>query len=271
MTGSEPAVRRSQMGADLFAMVALLLIGILAGAVNALAGGGPILTLAGLTALGVDPRTASLTSTIALCPGQLAAGVHSRGRLAALSGTGMGTIPVLALCLLCGAGGGWLLLATDPELFRGMVGWLILFATIIYAFSSHIRSAMAGWQKGADHAAGLTPWLTAGVLTLLAIYGGYFGGGNSFLILALLAVTGLADRDGASVKNILVAAINAGAVLVFILATAVPWALAVPLAVGGAIGSVAGARLLDRVDTALIRPGIIFLGCLLAGWFLFAR
>lgn len=250
--------------------LSLVLTGVLAGIVNTLAGGGPILTLAGLTALGVDPRIASMTSTVALSPGQILAGWRG-ARHAALGGRRALAFAGLAIAMVGGAGGGLLLLATDPAHFRGLVPWLILFATLVYAWSGRSVPNRRRFQRGAEpgpaQARGLHPIGSGSVLALLAVYGGYFGGGNSFMLLALLTVTGFSDRPGAAVKNILVAAINFGAVLTFLALSAIDWALVAPLGLGGVIGGLAGALLLERIPAAVVRPLVITTGLATAAWF----
>ena len=153
-----------------------------------------------------------------------------------------------------------LLLWTDPAGFRAVVPWLILFATAVYAWSGRGGSA----QLAPRRLPGIAFVL---VLGCLGIYGGYFGGGNSFLVLALLAATGLSDRDGAAVKNVLVAVINLGAVVVFAFSGLVDWGHAVALGLGGLLGSWLGVRLLDRIDPRWVRIVVILCGLGLSGWF----
>lgn len=247
----------------------LILIGGLAGAINALAGGGPILTLAGLTALGIDPRLASMISTVALSPGQIAAGWRGLALIPPQPGRARAWCAI-AIALVGGAGGAWLLLATGSAGFRRLVPWLILGATAIYAGSGWLgrigargglgRSAAGGPRSGTAVLAMLA------VLAVLAVYGGYFGGGNSFLLLALLAVAGWRGRSGAALKNGLVALINLGAVVVFLGAAPLDWGLVAPLGLGGLIGSLAGTVLLDRLPAGALRPLVIATGLATAAW-----
>lgn len=242
-------------------MIALALVaaGFAAGAVNAIAGGGPLLTLAALTAAGIDPRIANLTSTVALCPGQLAAGWQSRRGLAALAEAGQPVRLSVVLTLLGGAAGGGLLILTDSSRFAAIVPWLILLATGLYAWS--------GCGAGSARPQRLARGAFLAMLALSSIYGGYFGGGNSFVVLALLGLAGLPAADGAEAKNALIASINLGAVIVFAASGAVDWSAAIAVGAGGIAGSLAGVRLLRYVRPALLRPLIIICGIGLAGWF----
>lgn len=239
----------------------LVLVGTVAGAINAVAGGGPILTLGGLALMGTDPRVASLTSTVALSPGQMLAGAMASKRLPALGWSRVQMGSAIFCAILGGAIGAVLLLRTSAEGFRAIVPWLVLFATIIYALAGKRSLLSAGRQVPA--------MVFLPILLLLGAYGGYFGGGNSFLVLALLAFSGLSDKQGALAKNVLVAAINAGAVAVFVASSLIQWSVVLPLGIGGLLGSALGARILDRIDPAWLRPVIILAGLTLTAWLAF--
>lgn len=243
---------------ETWTFLGLLLTGTVAGGVNAIAGGGPILTLGGLALLGIDPRIASLTSTVALSPGQIVAGAMASRSMTSLGWARARMAFAIRCAAIGGAGGGVLLLQTSTQGFRAIVPWLVLFATVIYALAGGRGLSGARWQVPAP--------AFLSILLGLGIYGGYFGGGNSFLVLALLALSGLSDKQAALAKNMLVAAINAGAVAIFVLSALVQWSLVLPLAAGGLIGSAIGARALDRIRPALLRPTIIASGLALAAW-----
>ena len=238
----------------------LIAAGFWAGAQNALAGGGPLVSIAALMMTGMDARTANLTSTVALFPGQITIGWAARdtlrqGRFA--------RTPTLALNIIGGAAGAALLLLTPSGAFLGMVPWLVLFATVIYAASGLIRPDELG-------STGMPPALFLIFQVVLSIYGGYFGGGNSFMMLALLIASGLAARLAGKIKNLLIALINAAAVFVFLLSGAVSAASAIPLAVGGIFGSIAGAWLLNRIDERLLKIVVVAIGLAFSVW-LFVR
>ena len=237
----------------------LFLAGLLAGLINAIAGGGPLLTLAALTAVGIDPRTANLTSTVALCPGQLIAGFRARRALDALSGDGASRKALPLLALVGGALGGLLLLWTSPAGFAAIVPWLVLLATALYAWG--------GRRTGTTSTPRLARPVLLAALSISSIYGGYFGGGNSFVVLALLGLAGLGDQDGANAKNVVIACINLGAVLVFVPSGEIAWHAAIAVGLGGVAGSWAGSRLLPAIRPAVLRPFIILCGLFLAAWY----
>ncbi len=238
----------------------LFAAGLLAGAVNAVAGGGPVLTLAALTALGFDPRIANLTSTVALSPGQILAGWSARSRLPSLRARGHNLRSAFAISLAGGAVGAGLLLVTDGQDFRTIVPWLVMLATGLYAWSGRSGLPLEGEKT-------IPRPLFLVALGMSAIYGGYFGGGNSFVVLALLATAGLTVGAGGAVKNALIAAINLGAVSLFALSGEVDWTTALTVAVGGLIGSAIGVRLQGRIDPAVFRRLVIICGLLLTAWF----
>ncbi len=235
----------------------LIATGCGAGIINALAGGGPILTLGVLSLTGLDPRIANLTSTVALSPGQLAAGFSVRHRLPE---TRLGhPLMLLGIAIIGGAVGAGLLLATASPTFKTLVPWLVLLATAIYA-ASGVPGVIVRTGTFANKRT------LSGLFAPLAVYGGYFGGGNSFLVLALLGLSGHEPRLSGEIKNVLIAAINLGAVLVFALSGWVNWPVTISLGTGGVLGSVIGARLLGRLPVGMIRLIVIAGGLMLAGW-----
>ena len=227
----------------------LVLAGIWAGAQNALAGGGSFITLPALMAAGLDARVANLTSTVALFPGQITTALANR-RL--VSGIGpLGFPLLLAISLGGGVVGALLLLATPSNLFRAMLPWLVLAATLLFARGAFGRKVEAAGLGGGPLGLG-----QFGV----AIYGGYFGGGIGFLMMAALTLAGLSARQAAANKNILAAVMNLAAVLVFVFSPNIAWLHAAILSVGAIIGSLLGALALKRVNDRILRIAIVGIG-----------
>lgn len=234
----------------------LFVTGIGAGSINALAGGGPILTLGFLSLSGLDPRIANLTSTVALSPGQLAAGLIGRHRLREVR-----LAPpflLVSMAVTGGAVGAIFLLITSAPAFQALVPWLVLLATGIYAASGP-RTVAVPKKAFANNR------FWSALFAPLTIYGGYFGGGNSFLVLALLGLSGHETKPSGEIKNVLIAAINLGAVIVFCLSGLVNWQVTLSLGAGGILGSIAGARLLGHLPVVTIRAIVIAGGLLLTG------
>jgi len=243
------------------AFVVLFLASLWAGMQNALAGGGAFITLPSLILTGMDARAANMTSTIALFPAQVATGWTGRRDVAGAAGLSFGALT--AISLLGGALGACLLLVTSVGFFAHLVPWLVLFATIVFAWGSFAPRPHA--------AAALPRPLAAGMQLLIAIYGGYFGGGIGFMMLAVLAAARLAMRNAAATKNVLAAVINASAVLIFAFSPQVRWRAAAVAASGAILGGVAGAHLLQRVNERVLRVVVVLIGCALTvGLFLHA-
>ena len=245
------------------AMLTLLLlfvVAVWAGVQNALAGGGSFVTLPALIVTGLDARAANIASTIALFPGQVTTGWVGRDLVSGAGGLKFRTLVILSLA--GGAVGAALLLLTPSSFFARLVPWLVLFATGLFAWGSFFR-------KPGKSAAQVGPRTTGALQFLIAIYGGYFGGGIGFLMLAALTAAGLAVRVAGSTKNVLAAVMNAAAVAIFLFTPGIPWPRIGVVCVGAMLGGYGGARLLQRVDEKLIRGFVIALGlCLTVALFL---
>jgi uncharacterized protein len=231
--------------------VLLFVAGIWAGAQNAVAGGGSFVTLGMLILTGLDARAANITSTIALFPGQVTTGYAGR-RLT--SGAGRLSFKTLfLLSLLGGIFGALLLLATPSVVFAGMVPWLVLFATAVFVWGAFVRPSTEGVPIVGPRAAGVAQFV-------IAIYGGYFGGGIGFLMLAVLITAGQRVRSAAATKNVLAATMNASAVVVFLFSRDVRWLHAAVLGLGGIVGGLLGAGLVSRVNEKVLRGVVVAIG-----------
>jgi uncharacterized protein len=231
--------------------VVLLLAGVWAGAQNALAGGGSFVTLPTLILSGLDARAANITSTIALFPGQVTTGFAGRALVSGAERLSFRALLVISLA--GGVVGALLLLATPPSFFARLVPWLVLFATGVFAWGSFLR-------KPAVDRVAMGPLTAGAAQCLIAIYGGYFGGGIGFLMLAALTIAGLDVRSAGATKNVLAAAMNASAVAIFLFSRDVHWLQAAVLGVGAVGGGLLGAWLLKRVNAKVLRIGVVVLG-----------
>jgi uncharacterized protein len=228
----------------------LFLAAIWAGAQNALAGGGSFITLPLLILSGMNPRAANITSTIALFPGQVASGWT--GRSFAGGAAGLSLRALVSISLIGGATGAGLLLVTSPSFFARLLPWLILFATIVFAWGS-----FGPRRHDAAHLG------TAGVTAAqfcISVYGGYFGGGIGFLMLAALTASGVTMRVAGATKNVLAAVMNASAVLIFIFSPEVKWLTAAVYAVGAIVGGVIGGHLVRIANERVLRILVVLIG-----------
>ncbi len=240
----------------------LFTAGLWAGVQNAMAGGGSFVTLPALILSGLDARSANITSTIALFPGQLATGFAGR-RLVRGAET-LSFQALLAISLVGGALGGALLLVTPSTFFARLVPWLVLFATAVFAYGSF------GRKRRAEAAIHLSKPQAVLAQLLIAIYGGYFGGGIGFLMLAALTMAGLPTRNAAASKNVLAGVMNAAAVAIFAFSPFVAWLAALMLGVGAILGGLGGAWMLSRINDRLLRLAVVAIGIALTiGLFLY--
>lgn len=233
-------------------MLALLFAaGIWAGAQNALAGGGSFVTLPALMLTGIDPRAANITSTVALFPGQVTTGLAGRSHVRGTANLGFGAL--LVISLVGGVAGALLLLATPSELFGRMLPWLVLAATALFAYGTFGRKVEIG-------ATPLSRPVAAAAQFGIAVYGGYFGGGIGFLMLAALTLAGLTVRHAGATKNALAAAMNLSAVAIFVFSGEVHWREAAALCGGAILGGLFGAWALQRVNERLLKLLVVAIG-----------
>jgi uncharacterized membrane protein YfcA len=223
----------------------LLLAGLLAGGMNALAGGGSFVSLPALIATGVPSVTANASSTVALFPGGVASVWVYRDGLRAVCG--VPPVPVAAVTLVGGLTGSLLLLWTPSTLFDRILPWLLLAATVMLTFGARLGPLLRARVR-----AGLVTILA--LQFLLGVYGGYFGGAVGLMMLAAWSVL-----EGADIKvlnaprTLMVSAANGIAVLCFILAGAVAWLPCLLVGTGAIAGGWCGARLGRRLPPAAIR------------------
>ena len=225
-----------------------------AGAQNQLAGGGSFITLPVLMLTGMDARAANITSTVALFPGQITGGWLGRKHAAGTASLSLRAL--IGISLAGGVLGAMLLLLTPSSLFARMVPWLVLFATAAFAWGSFFRKPRPA--DGGQSGLGKAP---AGIIQLLiSIYGGYFGGGIGFLMMAALALSQVPVRAAAATKNVLAGVMNFSAVVIFLVSGEVRWMAMLVACAGALTGSYAGAHMLTRVNERTLRIVVICIG-----------
>lgn len=232
-------------------LLLLLLAGFVAGTQNAVAGGGSFITFPALLLFGLNARAANITSTIALFPGQVTTGIAGRRYVA-----GTSSLPFLGFILISLLGGGvgaCLLLATPATIFARLVPWLVLFATSMFALGTFRKRPIYATAQ-----LGQVP--TSLVQFAISIYGGYFGGGIGFLMLAALSFAGLPVRNAAASKNVLSGVMNTSAVLIFLFSPDVRWSAALALGVGAITGGQFGAWLVIRIAEKTLRIAVVVVG-----------
>lgn len=248
------------MPADFWATSALLgAAAFAAGVLNAIAGGGSFLTLPALVFVGIPPIMANATSALAVSPGYLGSTLGFRDELRAVPARRLQR--EMAIAATGGMAGALLLLVTPAKLFSGIVPWLLLFATVLFAFGPTLaRRAMA-----ASHTAhSLDKWREPGLL-LTCIYGGYFNGGLGILLMALYAVTGESRIHTANaLKNLNSLVLSWLSVAAFVLAGAIAWREGVLMMLAATAGGFMGARWAKRLPTPWVRAGVIVTGVVMS-------
>ncbi|EDY38332.1 conserved domain protein, putative [Cyanobium sp. PCC 7001] len=246
-----------------FELVLIALAAVLAGLVNAIAGGGSLISFPVLTAVGLPPVVANVTNTVALLPGYGGAAAAQRSDLLGQRSRLLLLMPAAALGGLLG---GMLLLLGGDALFGSMVPWLILLGTVLLALQQRLRR----WLLAHPHASrpGRLERLAVGPVVLASIYGGYFGAGLSVILLAVLAVmlTGSLTRLN-GLKQALALAVNLAAALLFLGSGQLHATAAVVMATGSAAGGALGGRLASRINPERLRAGVVLLGLLVAAAF----
>lgn len=243
--------------------VFLFIAGLLAGAINAIAGGGTLITFPILLWLGRDPIVANATNALSLWPGSLA-GVYALRREVKSS------IPLLRWLLPVGvvgsALGGLLLLATPSKVFADIVPLLVLAATLLLALQRPLKRWLPSSAAGEDAANLHHASLTRGTVLLLAqlgvsIYGGYFGAAAGILMLAAYGLFGVHDihkRNG--IKNALAAVNNGIASMLFVMVGVIDWPDALVLSISAGIGAYSGAAVSRTLSHRTVEITVIVIG-----------
>jgi uncharacterized membrane protein YfcA len=225
--------------------------GLLAGAMNALAGGGSFVTLPALIATGVPSVAANASSTVALYPGGATSAFVYRNGLAEICGVPAGR--VLAATLAGGLVGALLLLWTPASIFDRLLPWLLLVATVMLASGPRLGPALrARFSAGAS--------MVLAVQFLLGIYGGYFGGAVGLMMIAAWSLIAGADIKALNPsRTLMVTAANTAAVLCFVLAGAVHWPATLLVGAGALAGGYLGAQAGRRLPSGVVRAATLLI------------
>lgn len=241
--------------------IILLPAAFIAGALNAVAGGGSFLTLPALVFVGVPPVAANATGTVALLPGYMASAWGFREDIQAPPRLSLKNVVLLSL--LGGSSGAALLLLTSDQAFRVLVPWLLLLATGAFAFAPQLRQ----WTLRGSEQPPATATAVLGLLTVAA-YGGYFNGGLGILLLALLGLLGQTNLNTMNgMKNLISALLTAIAVAIYAAGGVVEWSQALGMMVAASAGGYSGARVARHIPAVWLRAGIVLTGLVMAALF----
>ena len=237
----------------------LIAAAVVAGALNAIAGGGSFLTFPALVFFGVPAVAANATNTVAMFPGSFASVVAYREDIKQSKGVNLKLW--FAVSVLGGLMGSLLLLFTPDRTFRHIAPWLLLFATVLFAFGKQISNALNGRLHSSER-------LMMLLLFPIAVYGGYFGGGIGIMMLAAFRLYGLTDIHAMNgVKALLAGSLNATAVIAFIIAHQIRWTPGLIMMASAIVGGYCGARFSKQIPTAAIRIVVIATGLTMTTYF----
>lgn len=248
-------------------MLVLFAAAFVGGALNSVAGGGSFFSFPALLFVGLDPKIANATNTVALWPGSAAGVAAYREELNGLRPEVRLLAPV---SLIGGLAGALLLLVTPSDVFRVLLPFLMLGATLLFTFSPQ----MTAYFRRLDHRVDSprATRLRAVVLQgIISVYGGFFGGGIGILMLAALALMGMENIHRMNgLKTLLATLINGIAVVAFVIAKAVAWPPAVLMVIAAVLGGYIGAAVARKIDPKIVRVFVIVVGFSLS-LYLFVR
>jgi uncharacterized membrane protein YfcA len=241
---------------------------VLGGALNSVAGGGSFLTFPALVVTGVAPVRANATSTVALWPGSVASVRAYRRELG-----GLEHVRILsAISFVGGLLGAVVLLRTPNATFSHLIPYLLLAATLLFAFSEQIKRRLRGLFSRPTGPNGQLSLLLAFGQFMIATYGGFFGGGIGILMLAALGLFGMENIHAMNgLKTLLATCINGIAVITFVVARAVDWPQALVMVLGAALGGYAGAASARRIEQRYVRGFVVLVGCVMTCYFFLHR
>ncbi len=243
----------------------LFFTALIGGALNSVAGGGSFFTFPTLIFTGLAPIAANATSTVALWPGSVASIAPYKDTLNAQRRT---LYSLAAISLAGGIVGSLVLINTPQSAFKAILPFLLLIATVIFAFGGN---AAAYLRKRFENGVGIsffTKYILPIFQFIIALYGGYFGGGIGILMLALFAVMEMKDiHTMNALKVILASSINGVAVIIFIAYGIVHWPQALVMAAGAIAGGYFGAFFAQKIPSKYVRVFVILVGVSLTIYF----
>lgn len=243
----------------------LVTASLIAGVMNAMAGGGSFISFPAMLSMGVAPVQANATNTVALWPGQLTALTTLRGDVR------RDILPtVLGTCVLGGVAGAEVLLRTQQRTFLHLIPWLILGGTVIFGISGPVSRWLrkrAGESRG-EHERPLPLIPLALALFPITFYIGYFGAGGGFMVMTVLALFGMEEMHALNAMKVVAAcASNLCAIFTFVAQGAIEWRYCLISMAFAAAGGYIGARFARRVNGNILRSIVVIVGCLIAGYF----
>jgi len=246
---------------SVFNEILIFLAAMAAGFINAMAGGGTLISFPVLLAVGISPVVANVTNTVALVPGTIG-GMWSQRK--DFKSQYQRLVKLLPVAIVGGIAGGLLILNTSESAFRSIIPYLILLATLLLAAQVRIKNWVVA-RIGQAHTEHHNPLVMMSLVFLAAIYGGYFGAGLGVILMATL---GLVTDESMTrlnfLKQALGFAINLAAAIYFAFSGKVDWMIALVMIFGSLLGGLIGGRLAGKMKPEVLRWIVVAAGLIAA-------
>lgn len=235
-------------------------VALFAGAINSVAGGGSFVSFPALVLVGVPPITANATNNAAMFVGTGGSAWGYRRELRPYART---VVPGIVASLIGALAGAFLLLHTPPGIFERLIPYLLLFAMIVFIASPYLTRHVDPHAGGRLHSP-----LQLALQFATAVYGGYFGAGIGYLMLAILSLSGLQDMNAMNgIKTLFAACINGVAIVPFALAGIIDWKYAILMMTFAVLGGYLGAKFFRKLPSNYTRAAVIVLGLGMTAYF----
>lgn len=251
----------------MFDMVLLFVAGFLGGILNSIAGGGTFITFPALLFVGVPPIAANATNTFASCSGYISGAYAFRHDMAAHKDE---LAKFVIVSFVGGIIGAWLLLMTPENVFRDIIPWLLLFATVLFVFGAKMNAALRRLAARHRHASSIGAALALLLFLGVCVYGGFFNAGLGIISLSYLALTGHTDINAMNGLKLLVSScVSLIAIGLFIANDVIVWNEGIAVLLGTLAGGYIAARVSRAVPQAYVRGFVIFASVLVTGYFFY--
>jgi uncharacterized membrane protein YfcA len=243
----------------------LFFAGVLGGSINAVAGGGSFVSFPALLFTGVAPIQANATNTLVLCIGTTASGGAYPQKLNIPPRI---MIPLVLTSVIGGLAGAFLLIKTPAQTFLHVLPWLMLGATLLFAFGKHLTGRISA---GISHDASNAAVTGASIFEfVVAVYGGYFGGGLGIMNLAMLAALGMTDIHAMNkLKVLLGGIINGVATIAFVALGVILWPQGLVMTAGAVLGGYSSAHFAQKLPQSWVKSFVILVGSAMTIYFFY--